>query len=77
MCFRPPTLENQKVKCPKCGTEVDASADICPNCGAKAAPAVQPVKSPSAPPTVPSVSGVPAPLNVPKMPATPKPPDAG
>ena len=34
MCFRPPTVDNGPVKCPKCGAEVDPKADACPSCGA-------------------------------------------
>ena len=30
MCFRPPTVDNGPVKCPKCGAEVDPKADACP-----------------------------------------------
>ncbi|ROT92437.1 zinc-ribbon domain-containing protein [Gordonibacter urolithinfaciens] len=48
MCFRPPTVDNGPVKCPKCGAEVDPKADACPSCGAKAAPSVPKPPAPTA-----------------------------
>lgn len=36
MCFRPPTVENGSVRCPKCGAEADLLLDVCSSCGAKA-----------------------------------------
>lgn len=40
MCFRPPSVDQGPVKCPKCGAMVDPNLDACPKCGAKATAAV-------------------------------------
>ena len=69
MCFRPPTVVNGPVKCPKCGAEVDPKADACPSCGAKATP-MPGIPTPPGAPTPPPVPGVPG---APKVPSVPKP----
>jgi predicted amidophosphoribosyltransferase len=74
MCFRPPTAANGSVKCPKCGAEVDASLDACPNCGATATMAGAPAGfTPPPPPGM--APGMAAP-KVPSVPKAPKPPAA-
>lgn len=64
MCFRPPTIEGGKVKCPKCGAEAPMEATTCPNCGATSG-----VNSVAPPPPVPA-GGIKAPGR--KVPGAPK-----
>lgn len=62
MCFRPPSIDaNTPIKCPKCGAEVNPTANECPSCGAKAAGA----------PPIPTMPGAPGTPAVPKPPANP------
>ena len=68
MCFRPPSVDQGNVKCPKCGAEVSALASECPNCGAKAAPGVPPVPGMPPVPPVPGAPGAPKAPGVPKAP---------
>ena len=58
MCFRPTTVDSGPVKCPKCGAEVPATADACPNCGATAS-AMPPMPVAPGMPPVPGMPGVP------------------
>ena len=76
MCFRPPTIEAGPVKCPKCGAEVDPTADTCPNCGAEATPAPGMPGVPGAPgaPKAPGAPGVPGAPKAPGAPSAPKAP---
>ena len=78
MCFRPPSVDQGPVKCPKCGAMVDPSLDACPKCGAKAEASTSAPPTPGAPgaPKVPSVPKVPATPGAPKVPSVPKVPSA-
>ena len=78
MCFRPPSVDQGPVKCPKCGAMVDPSLDACPKCGAKAEASTSAPPTPGAPgaPKVPSVPKVPATPGAPKVPSVPKVPGA-
>lgn len=61
MCFRPPTVEEAKIKCPQCGSDMPMDAPKCPACGAANA------VSSAAPPSIPTIPGAP------KAPGAPRP----
>lgn len=67
MCFRPPTIDLDDMKCSECGADIPAGEKTCPKCGA-----VQAVFAEVAPPPVPK-SGV----SSPRVPGVPKPPEPG
>lgn len=63
MCFRPPIIEGDEMKCPMCGATVPIGVVTCPNCGATqadAAAAAPRIPTPPAPGAKPKAPGVPS-----------------
>jgi hypothetical protein len=77
MCFRPPSVEKQENRCPKCGTVNPQEAAVCINCGAELPKAPPPPGVPAAGAGAPPPPGVPGGATPPKAPpAAPIPPKA-